>query len=82
MKIVTTTEARKGIGKIVDAVRMTGRPVAIGRRNIPEVLIIRYPRYNPEFSEITNLNAVGGAFDFLAEEPDLYSDKDLKERYA
>ncbi len=28
---------------------------------------------------ITGMNAKGGAFDFLADEPDLYSDADLKE---
>ncbi|MBF0305986.1 MAG: hypothetical protein HQL39_18040 [Alphaproteobacteria bacterium] len=30
---------------------------------------------------ITAMNASGGAFDWLAEEPDLYSDADLAERY-
>lgn len=30
---------------------------------------------------ITALNAAGGAFDWLADEPDLYSDDDLVERY-
>jgi hypothetical protein len=29
----------------------------------------------------TALNAAGGAFDWLADEPDLYSDADLVERY-
>jgi hypothetical protein len=29
----------------------------------------------------TALNAVGGAFEWLADEPDLYSDGDLVERY-
>ena len=30
---------------------------------------------------MTAINASGGAFDWLAGEPDLYSDADLKERY-
>jgi hypothetical protein len=30
---------------------------------------------------ITAINAAGGAFAWLAEEPDLYSDADLVERY-
>jgi hypothetical protein len=30
---------------------------------------------------VTALNAAGGAFDWLADEPDLYSDADLVERY-
>jgi hypothetical protein len=31
---------------------------------------------------MTVINASGGAFDWLAEEPDLYSDADLIERYS
>lgn len=30
---------------------------------------------------ITAMNATGGAFDWLADEPDLYSDADLVERF-
>lgn len=30
---------------------------------------------------ITTLNEAGGAFDWLAQEPDLYGDSDLVERY-
>jgi hypothetical protein len=30
---------------------------------------------------MTAINAAGGAFDWLAEEPDLYSDADLAEHY-
>ena len=29
---------------------------------------------------ITEMNAKGGAFDFLADEPDLYTDADVKEK--
>jgi hypothetical protein len=30
---------------------------------------------------LTTMNAMGGAFDWLAEEPELYSDADLIERF-
>ncbi len=30
---------------------------------------------------LTAINAAGGAFDWLADEPDLYSDADLVERF-
>lgn len=82
MKAISTTDARKRLSDIVDSVRTTGKAVAIGRRNIPEVLVIRYPRYNPALSDITNFASTSGGFDFLADEPDLYYDKDLRERYA
>ena len=82
MKILTTTNARKRFRDIVESVKAAGKPIAIGRRNNPEGVVIRFPRYNPELSDVTNLNALGGAFDFLWDEPDLYSAKDIKKRYA
>ncbi|PIR83546.1 hypothetical protein COU18_02570 [Candidatus Kaiserbacteria bacterium CG10_big_fil_rev_8_21_14_0_10_51_14] len=82
MRTISTTDARKRLSAIVEAVRSTGKPVAIGRRNKPEVMIIRVADYNPELSDVTNLNMLGGAFDFLWDEPDLYTDKNLKWRYA
>jgi hypothetical protein len=35
----------------------------------------------PEDPPITAINAAGGAFDWLADEPELYSDSDFIERY-
>ena len=78
MKVITTTVARKYIGKIVDSVKSTGRPVAIGRRNKAEVMVVRAPQYNPALSDVLNLAAVSGSFDFLYDEPDIYSDADVK----
>lgn len=74
--------ARKRISEIVETVKMTGRPIAIGRRNKPEVLVVRFAPYNPELSDVTNLNALGDTFDFLWDEPDLYSERNVKWRYA
>ena len=34
-----------------------------------------------EEPSLTAINAAGGAFDWLADEPDLYSDADLIERF-
>lgn len=82
MKTISTTDARKRLSAIVDSVRTSGRAVAIGRRNKPEVMMVRISGYNPELSDVTNLNMLGGAFDFLWDEPDLYSDKNIKKRYA
>lgn len=39
------------------------------------------PTYNSELSDVANFNSYG-SFSFLADEPDLYTDKDLKERYT
>ncbi len=78
MKTISTTNARKSLSAIIDSVKTTKRPIAIGRHNKPEVLIVPVPSYNPELSDVTNLAMFGGAFDFLWDEPDLYSRKDIK----
>ncbi len=36
---------------------------------------------DPSADELAYLAMQGGAFDWLADEPDLYSDDDLKERF-
>lgn len=82
-KVISTTEARKDIAKMVNAVREHGAVFAIGRRNDPEALLIKFPKhYNKDVSEITNINAYSGSFNFLADEPDLYTLADLKKRYV
>lgn len=83
MKTISTTEARKNIKTLVDLVKETGVVFAIGRRNKPEVLLMKFPRdYNQELNEITNMNTYSESFSFLADEPDMYSVKDLKKKYA
>jgi hypothetical protein len=82
MKTISTTEARKNIKTLVDLVRETGAVFAIGRRDRPEAILMKFPRdYNKELNEITNINAYSGSFSFLEQEPDLYSMDDLKKKY-
>ena len=74
IQTISTTEVRKNISEIVTHVKTTGKAVAVGRRNVPEVFIIPAPKtYNPDVSDIANLNAASRAFDFLADEPDIYT---------
>jgi hypothetical protein len=61
-------------GKLTDELRRRGIPP--GQR----VRVVVEPVEDDE-PPITALNAAGGAFDWLADEPDLYSDADLVERY-
>jgi PHD/YefM family antitoxin component YafN of YafNO toxin-antitoxin module len=82
MKTITTTNARKQLAKIVDAVKETGEVFAIGRRNKSEVILLKFPQtYNAALNEITNLNAISSSFDFLEDEPDIYTLDDAKEVY-
>ena len=53
------------------------------RRGIPPAQRLRVVIESLDVVEpsLTAINAAGGAFDWLAEEPDLYSDADLVERF-
>ena len=83
IKILTTTNLRKNIGEVISHVRYDNQVYGIGRHNRVEALIIKFPDYyNSALDEITNLNANSSSFDFLAQEPDLYTISDLKKRYA
>lgn len=83
MKIVTTTNARKNIGSIIDRVKYHGEVFGIGRRDSIDAVVLKFPEmYNAAVNDITNINAYSKSFDFLKDEPDLYSLSDLKKRYA
>ena len=83
MKIVTTTNARKNIGAIIDRVKYHGEVFGIGRRDSIDAVVLKFPDiYNGAVNDITNINAYSKSFDFLKDEPDLYSLSDLKKKYA
>ncbi len=83
MRIITTTEARKQLSKLVSAVRYSNKPIAIGRHEKAEALLIKFPdSYNADLDDMTNLNAYAGGFDFLEDEPEVYTRKDLKKSYV
>jgi len=85
MKIQTlsTTKVRDNISDIIDTVYNTGKSFVIGRRDNPEAVLIPFPKdFNPNLSEITNINAYSQSFLFLKKEPDIYSISDLKQKYV
>ncbi|MCR4334175.1 MAG: hypothetical protein NUV47_00350 [Patescibacteria group bacterium] len=83
MKVVTTTTARKNIGNMINRVKYSGEVFGIGRRNSIDALLIKFPNtYNKELNDITNVNANSGSFDFLADEPEIYSVADLRKKYV
>ena len=83
MKVITTTNARKNISAIIDRVKVHGEVFGIGRRHSIDALIIQFPStYNKNLNDITNINASSHSFDFLNEEPELYSMADLKKKYV
>lgn len=83
MKIITTTIARKNIGKMLNRVKYYGDVFGIGRRNSIDALLIKFPSaYNEELNDITNVNANSRSFDFLAKEPEVYSLADVRKKYV
>lgn len=83
MKIISTTKARQNISSIINQVKYHGDVFAIGRRDSIDAIIIKFPEaHNPDLNEITNMNAYSGSFDFLKDEPDIYTITDLKKRYV
>lgn len=83
MKIYTTTQARASIKQLVDRTKYKGEVFGIGRRNSVDVLVIPFPEhYNKDVNDITNMNTYSKSFDFLKEEPDLYTLDDVKKKYA
>ncbi|OGI61071.1 hypothetical protein A2814_01890 [Candidatus Nomurabacteria bacterium RIFCSPHIGHO2_01_FULL_38_19] len=83
IKTLSTTQVRKDISDLVNIVSASRKSIVIGRRNVPEVVLIPFPAFwNGKLSEITNINAYSKSFDFLADEPEIYSRKDIKSKYA
>ncbi len=83
IKTLSTTEARERMSDLVDIVSTSRKSIVIGRRNVPEVVLIPFPAFwNGKLSEITNINAYSKSFDFLANEPEIYSIEDVKNKYA
>mgnify|MGYP001442305685 CR=1 FL=1 len=79
MKQMSSTKTRENISVIIDHVKTTGEPFVISRQGRPEVMIIKMPiNFNKKIDEITNFSAYSQSFDFLADEPDLYSINDIK----
>ncbi|TRZ64754.1 type II toxin-antitoxin system Phd/YefM family antitoxin [bacterium] len=83
IKTLSTTEAREQMSELVNIVSTSRKSIVIGRRNVPEVVMIPFPIFwNGKLSEITNINAYSKSFDFLKNEPEIYSIRDIKQKYA
>jgi hypothetical protein len=79
MNTISTTQAREHLGEYLDELgRGDAQAFVFGRRNEPEAVLIKFPKmYSNKVSDSTNVNAYSKSFDFLDNEPELYSLKDL-----
>lgn len=83
MKTISTTNARKNFKSVIDLVTDSDEVVVIKNHNTPEIIMMKYPKhYSSNFSDMTNFMANNPAFDFLADEPDIYTTDDLKKKYV
>ncbi len=79
MNIISTTKAREDLGKYINALNSgDAEAFVFGRRGHEEAVLIKFPKqYKKSLSDITNVNSYSKSFDFLNDEPDLYSKKDI-----
>ena len=83
IKTLSTTKLRENISDFIDIVATSGKSIVLGRRNVPEAVLIPFPNlWNGKLTEITNINTYSKSFDFLNDEPEIYSVKDIKHKYA
>lgn len=79
MKVITTTKARQNMKEIVNRVKYRGEVFGIGRRNSIDAVIMPFNgSYNHNLSDMTNIAVHSKSFDFLKDEPDIYSASDGK----
>ena len=81
MQVYSITEARKIIGDLVSQVKFGKKIIALGRNKKVEAFLVPSPDLNEEIPT-TLMNSASSSFDFLKEEPDIYSLGDLQESYV
>ena len=83
MRQLSTSDMRKHISEVIDDARYRGQVFVVGRHNRPEIIIMKFPEnLNKSLNETTNFNSNSPSFEFLKDEPDIYSTDDLKIRYV
>lgn len=83
MKSISASNARKHIGTLIDEVVETGEVIAIKRHKDIDALIVKFPRdYRKGFSDVSNINTYSTSFDFLKDESEDYSRKDIKKAHG
>ncbi|MBU0457846.1 type II toxin-antitoxin system Phd/YefM family antitoxin [Patescibacteria group bacterium] len=81
MKIYSVTEGRKKLGELINQVKYQKKVIAIGKNGKADVLMVSFPS-GENGIPITEMCAESESFEFLEDEPNLYSINDLKERYV
>ena len=79
MKTISVSKARTMLPNIINEAQKQNEVFVIERHNKEEAIVMKFPsEYSTAVSDITNINTYSSSFDFLADEPDLYSITDVK----
>lgn len=79
MKTISVSEARKNLRNVIDATQEYNEVFVIERREKEEAVVMKFPsEYSASINDITNINTYSSSFDFLIDEPDLYTPDDVK----
>lgn len=79
MKIVSITEGRKKLGELVDIVKYQKQPIALGKHGRADAFLVA--SISEEEWPTADMLSASSSFDFLKDEPDLYTRADLKKKY-
>jgi len=93
IKRISAMKARQNLGSLMNSISLKGDEVIIERAGKPMVAMIPVKRFleltkqklKLEMSEdlpMAEINTNSESFDFLEDEPDLYSIDDLRKRYV
>jgi len=93
LKKISAMKARQNLGSLMNSISLKGDEVIIERAGKPMVAMIPVKRFleltnqklKLEMSEdlpMAEINTNSESFDFLEDEPDLYSIDDLRKRYV
>lgn len=81
MNHTSTSKARALLPKWIDSLKERDGVFVIGRRNVPEAVLIKFPsEYRKDVTDITNVNAYSAIFDFLSDEPEIYTSADVRKK--
>jgi hypothetical protein len=82
MKYLNISKNKKRLSELIKELNEENESLVIGEDGKNKALLIKFPeKLNKNRKEITNINANSSSFEFLENEPDLYSREDLVEEY-
>ena len=82
MITINATQARNQWSSLLSQIKYKRQIIAIKRNKKTEALLIPNPEYNTDLEDISEINAASSSFDFLHNEPEIYSIQDLKKSYV